>query len=130
MPWRIPAAAYQAGDLSATVTSLLARHSGLEAALVFPSASAATLSALVGLAAGREILLSRGELERDPQETSLDALAGAAGATLREVGSINETVLADYERARSSNSAAILSIALRHSPVADAGGPKLPELAG
>lgn len=121
--------AYQAGDQLAAVSALLARHSGCEAALVFPSASAAMLAALAALASGREVLLRRGELERDPQEIPLDELAHCAGATLREVGSINQTSLDDYEQASGANTAAIVSIALRYSQVSGA-APNLAQLAG
>lgn len=122
--------AYQAGDQMSAVSSLLARHTGCEAALVFPTASAALLSSFAALAAGREVLLRRGELERDAQEVSLDELARCAGVTLREVGSINETSLADFERAGGQNTAAILSIALRHSPLSSNTSPDLGQLAG
>jgi L-seryl-tRNA(Ser) seleniumtransferase len=121
--------AYHVGDLAAAVSTLVARQTGCEAALVFPSASAAMLSALAALSSGREVLLRRGELERDPAETPLDDLARVAGVTLREVGSINETTLADYESARSANTGTILSIALRYSPLARMNTPSLAELA-
>lgn len=121
--------AYQAGDQLAAVASLLARHTGCEATLVFPSASAAMLAALAALTTGREVLLRRGELERDPQEIPLDELARCAGATLREVGSINETSLADFERAVDANTAAIVSVSPRHSGLAGA-MPDVRQLAG
>jgi L-seryl-tRNA(Ser) seleniumtransferase len=122
--------AYQAGDQLAAVSGLLARHTGCEATLVFPSPSAAMLAALAALTSGREILLRRGELERDPQEIPLDELARCAGATLREVGSINETSLSDFEQAIGSNTAAIVSVALRHSALANGSSPDVQQLAG
>jgi L-seryl-tRNA(Ser) seleniumtransferase len=122
--------AYQAGDQLAAVSSLLARHTGCEATLVFPSASAAMLASLAALTSGREVLLRRGELERDPQEIPLDELARCAGATLREVGSINETALSDFEQASGSSTAAIVSIAPRHSTLSNGSSPDVQQLAG
>jgi len=121
--------AYQSGDQLAAVSSLLSRQAGIESALVFPTAPAAMLAALAALAAGREVILRRGELERDPGETSLEELARCAGVTLREVGSINQTALADYEQAIGPNTAAVVSIALRHSLVGSAAAPDVGQLA-
>lgn len=122
-------AAWQAGDQAAAVSALLNRHSGWEAALVLPSASAAMLAALTALGSGREVVLRRGELERDPNETPLDELAGYAGVRLREVGSVNDTSLADYEAASSADTAAIVAIALRHSSLPRPVSPDLGQLA-
>jgi L-seryl-tRNA(Ser) seleniumtransferase len=121
--------AYHSGDQLAAVSSLLQRFAGSEATLVFPSASAAMLAALSALAAGREVVLRRGELERDPVELSLDELTSCAGVRIREVGSVNETRLSDYEQAIGDQTAAILSITLRNSVIGSAAVPDLKQLA-
>jgi L-seryl-tRNA(Ser) seleniumtransferase len=108
------ASAYQSGDQQAAVSSLVQKHSGFEQAFVFTSPSAALLATLAALAGGRSIVLRRGELERDPQETAVDELARFAGVTLREVGSVNATELRDYEQSL-EGSALVAYIELRHS---------------
>jgi L-seryl-tRNA(Ser) seleniumtransferase len=121
--------AYQSGDQLAAVAAALNRRAGTEAALVFPNASAAMLAALAGLGAAKEVVLRRGELERDPVELPLDELALSAGTVLREVGSVNTTSIDDYQRVMGPCTAAVLSVALRNSALGDTAAPDLKQLA-
>jgi L-seryl-tRNA(Ser) seleniumtransferase len=121
--------AYQSGDQASAVASRLNQLAGVEAALVFATPSAAMLAALAALGSGREVVLRRGELERDRQEVPLDELALTAHCRICEVGSVNETTVDDYVQAVDSQAAMILSIALRHSAAACDGSPALRQLA-
>ncbi len=62
------------------------------------------------LAAGREVIVSRGQLVEIGGSFRLPEIFEVSGAILREVGTTNKTRLADYERAISSDTAAILRV--------------------
>jgi L-seryl-tRNA(Ser) seleniumtransferase len=72
---------------------------GGEAALAVNNNAAALLLVAAALAPGRPIVISRGELVEIGASFRLGDILTAGGATLREVGSTNRTVTADYERA-------------------------------
>lgn len=69
------------------------------AVLVVNNGAAALLLAVVVLAAGRPVLLSRGELVEIGDGFRLHELIGSAGIRIREVGTTNRTRLADYAEA-------------------------------
>jgi L-seryl-tRNA(Ser) seleniumtransferase len=81
------------------VSALLRRLTGAEAAIVVNNNSGATILALGALAAGREVLVSRGQLIEIGGSFRLPDIMGTSGAKLVEVGTTNKTHLADYERA-------------------------------
>ena len=66
--------------------------------------------ALKALAAGREVIVSRGQLVEIGGSFRLPEIFEASGAILREVGTTNKTRLADYERAIGPATAAILRV--------------------
>ena len=65
-------------------------------ALVVNNGAAALLLAITTLAAGREVVISRGELVEIGDGFRLPELIETTGARIREVGTTNRTSLADY----------------------------------
>ena len=70
----------------------------------------ATVLALRALAAGREVIVSRGQLVEIGGSFRLPEIFEVSGARLREVGTTNKTRLSDYERAIGPETAAILRV--------------------
>jgi L-seryl-tRNA(Ser) seleniumtransferase len=97
-----------AADDPSSAASQLRRLTGAEAALVTSSYSGAISIALAALAAGRDVLVAKGDLGELADGPSLAATAQASGVTLREVGSVNHATLAEFETAFHNGTAAIL----------------------
>ncbi|MFI5912410.1 L-seryl-tRNA(Sec) selenium transferase [Dactylosporangium sp. NPDC051541] len=72
--------------------------------------AAALVLAATGLAAGREIVVSRGELVEIGDGFRLPDLLVSTGARLREVGTTNRTSLADYAAAIGPSTGFILKV--------------------
>ncbi len=83
---------------------------GAEDALAVNNAAAALLRALGALAAGREVLISRGELIEIGGSFRIPDILEQSGARLREVGTTNRTHLDDYRRALDPQVAAVLTV--------------------
>lgn len=79
--------------------ALLAACPAAEDALVVNNGAAALLLATTALAAGREVLWSRGEIVEIGAGFRLAELVASAGAQVREVGTTNRTHAADYRDA-------------------------------
>lgn len=92
------------------VTELLAKLTGAEDAIVVNNCAGATMLALQGIAAGREVIISRGQLVEIGGGFRLPDVFRAAGVQLREVGTTNRTYLSDYEAAVDDTTAAILRV--------------------
>lgn len=83
---------------------------GAAAATAVNNCAAGTVLVLRALAAGREVVVSRGQLIEIGGGFRIPEIMAASGATLREVGTTNITRLADYERAIGPNTAALMRI--------------------
>ena len=89
---------------------LLCRLTNAEAAVVVNNNAAATLLTLAALAAGREVIVSRGELVEIGGGFRVPDVMAQSGAILREVGTTNRTRAADYAAAISDRTAALLRV--------------------
>jgi L-seryl-tRNA(Ser) seleniumtransferase len=89
---------------------LIARLTGADAAAVVNNNAAATLLILAALAAGREVVISRGELVEIGGAFRVPDVMSQSGAILREVGTTNRTRAADYAAAISDRTALILRV--------------------
>jgi L-seryl-tRNA(Ser) seleniumtransferase len=89
---------------------LLRDVTGAEAAVVVNNNAAATLIVLAALAAGREVIVSRGELVEIGGGFRVPDVMAQSGAVLREVGTTNKTRAADYAAAISERTALILRV--------------------
>jgi len=98
------------GERLSPVTARLRRYFGAEAATVVTNNAAALFLLLAGHAAGREVVVSRGELIEIGGSFRLPELMRAAGATLVEVGCTNRTHARDYEAAINPSTAALLVV--------------------
>ncbi|HZD71747.1 MAG TPA: L-seryl-tRNA(Sec) selenium transferase, partial [Actinomycetes bacterium] len=103
-------AAGRRGRRGAAAEALLRQVTGAPAALVVNNAAGALLLALGGLARGREVVVSRGQLIEIGGEFRLPAIMEAAGVELVEVGTTNRTHLADYTRAIGERTACLLAV--------------------
>jgi L-seryl-tRNA(Ser) seleniumtransferase len=92
------------------IAAVLRDLTGAEAALVVNNNAAAVLLALAALAEGREVIVSRGELIEIGDGFRIPDVLTRSGARLIEVGTTNRTRLADFERAVSDDTAAILRV--------------------
>ena len=81
-----------------------------EAVHVVNNGAAALVLAATALAAGREIVVSRGELVEIGDGFRLPDLLQSTGARLREVGTTNRTVLADYAAAVGPDTGFVLKV--------------------
>jgi L-seryl-tRNA(Ser) seleniumtransferase len=90
--------------------ALLCRLTGAEAAVVVNNNAAATLILLAALAAGREAIVSRGELVEIGGGFRIPDVMSASGAILREVGTTNKTRAADYGAAVNDRTGLLLRV--------------------
>lgn len=100
----------QRGQRGRYAESLLCQLTGADAALVVNNNAAATTLALRGLAVGREVIVSRGQLIEIGGSYRLPEVMSAGGAILREVGTTNKTHLSDYEAAITDRTAMIMHV--------------------
>ena len=98
------------GNRTDGVETLLARLTGAEAAAVVNNNAAATILAVRALAAGREVVVSRGQLVEIGGSFRLPEIIEVSGARLVEVGTTNKTRLSDYARAIGPETAALLRV--------------------
>jgi L-seryl-tRNA(Ser) seleniumtransferase len=94
----------------ATRDALLAACPAAEDALVVNNGAAALVLATTALAAGAEVVVSRGELIEIGAGFRLPDLIASTGARLREVGTTNRTHLKDYEEAIGPQTGCVLKV--------------------
>jgi L-seryl-tRNA(Ser) seleniumtransferase len=87
------------GERGKGVERWLTRLTRAEAALAVNNGAAAVMLTLGALAAGKKVLVSRGELVEIGGSFRIPDILERSGATLLEVGTTNRTHLADYRRA-------------------------------
>ena len=98
------------GKRTSGIERLIRELTGAEAATAVNNNAGATVLVLKALAAGREVIVSRGELVEIGGSFRLPEILEVSGAKLREVGTTNKTRLSDYERAIGPETAAILRV--------------------
>lgn len=89
---------------------LICRLTGAEAAVVVNNNAAATLLVLAALCAGREVVVSRGQLIEIGGAFRLPDCIRQSGARMVEVGTTNKTHLRDYAAALSEATGALLRV--------------------
>lgn len=98
------------GSRHAHLEGLLARLSGAEAALAVNNNAAAIYLALIALAAGREVVVSRGQAVEIGGGFRIPDVLRQSGATLVEVGTTNRTYARDYAAAIGERTALLMRI--------------------
>ncbi|HMC69715.1 MAG TPA: L-seryl-tRNA(Sec) selenium transferase, partial [Mycobacteriales bacterium] len=92
------------------LAALAAAAPDAEAVHVVNNGAAALVLAATALAAGREIVVSRGELVEIGDGFRLPDLLVSTGARLREVGTTNRTSIDDYRNAINEQTAFVLKV--------------------
>ncbi|HUQ89903.1 MAG TPA: L-seryl-tRNA(Sec) selenium transferase [Vicinamibacterales bacterium] len=98
------------GSRTVHAESLLTSITGAGAAIVVNNNAAAILLILSGLASGREVVISRGELVEIGGGFRVPDVMRQSGATLREVGTTNRTRVTDYTASVSAATAMFLRV--------------------
>lgn len=96
------------GKRGKEIERLLCELSGAEGALLVNNNAGAVFLILHALCAGREVVISRGELVQIGGGFRIPDIIAESGAILREVGTTNQTHPADYERELNENTAAVM----------------------
>lgn len=92
------------------VSELVCALTGAESATVVNNNAAATMLCLAAIAAGKEVIVSRGQLVEIGGAFRMPEVMAASGARLVEVGTTNRTYLADYERAITPETAMFMRV--------------------
>ncbi len=119
------------GSRTAGIEPLLQAVTGAEAGLAVNNCAAAVLLALSGLAAGGEVVVSRGELVEIGGGFRIPDVIQQGGARLVEVGTTNKTRLEDYAGAITPATRVLLKVHQSNFRITGfTGATPLSELAG
>jgi L-seryl-tRNA(Ser) seleniumtransferase len=105
----------QRGHRTAHAERLVCELTGAESALVVNNNAGAVLLALTGLAQGRGVIISRGQLVEIGGGFRVPDVMKQSGARLIEVGTTNRTHVYDYENAVATNEDAAWILRAHHS---------------
>ena len=92
------------------VEKLLCLLTSAEAAMAVNNNAGAVLLILSVLASGKEVIVSRGELVQIGGGFRIPEILALSGAKLKEVGTTNQTAIADYENAITPETAVLLKV--------------------
>jgi L-seryl-tRNA(Ser) seleniumtransferase len=98
------------GSRYANVEDLICEISGAESAMVVNNCAGAVLLALETMAAGKKVIVSRGELVEIGGSFRIPDVMAKSGGVLCEVGTTNRTHLHDYENAVDEQTALLLKV--------------------
>ena len=98
------------GSRHAHLEPLLCELTGAEAALTVNNNAGAVLLVLTALAAGREAIVSRGELVEIGGGFRIPDVMRQSGVSLVEVGTTNKTRLGDYQEAITERTALLVKV--------------------
>ena len=98
------------GSRQGQIAQLLCEITDAEAAFVVNNNASALMLGLAAIAAGREVIVSRGEAVEIGGGFRIPDVLRQSGAELVEVGTTNRTYARDYEAAISERTGAILSV--------------------
>lgn len=98
------------GSRYANVEDLICEISGAESAMAVNNNAGAVLLALETMAAGKKVIVSRGELVEIGGSFRIPDVMAKSGGILCEVGTTNRTHLRDYENAVDDQTALLLKV--------------------
>lgn len=98
------------GHRDRALADLLCRITGAEDACIVNNNAAAVLLMLAATAAGKEVVVSRGELVEIGGAFRIPDVMRQAGCTLHEVGTTNRTHIDDYRQAVNENTALLMKV--------------------
>ncbi len=98
------------GSRQAHLQSLLSQLTGAEAALAVNNNASALLLGISALAAGKEVIVSRGEAVEIGGGFRIPDVLRQGGAKLIDVGTTNRTNIRDYEAAITEDTGAMLKV--------------------
>ncbi|HET8521611.1 MAG TPA: L-seryl-tRNA(Sec) selenium transferase, partial [Thermomicrobiales bacterium] len=110
VPLEIDAATNQRGGRMDEISTLMRLLTGAERTLVVNNNAAAVLLTLSAVAAGKSVIVSRGEAVEIGGGFRIPDVLRQSGARLVEVGTTNRTYVSDYAAAIDDDTAALLKV--------------------